>query len=618
MIGSPSTFNLVGTITTTGTLVPNPNYDGKLDTNLLISTSELAYKQEGTFQFTINITPNQFSALYRLQATANAFNTDINGTIIDLSTDGTNPDPDGDNKPVEKILTIIAINLPIPPLVPGSIGILVNPSPRTTVPAKAYCGPVSGVVLVSNSATTGGSGPYEYQWQSSTDNISFTDISNANDSIYTTGNVPGNRYYRRRVISDNQTANTNSVYIQINPVVKPVISASGPLVLPVNGSVTLTSSVASSYVWSNTAITRSITVNVGGVGSYSVTATDVNGCPAVSDTVLVLPPPPVTVNATYIIGAFTNPPNSGVQVTGYPTATLNYYILSSGGTLIPVPVLPGVIGVYTYYVSQTINGFESTLVPYTVTMLDKVADVQKILSKAPVLQSDGSFLLSFTILSSNLRGELLDSVKIKDDLSKVFPSFSQFQVIDLKASGKLISNGLYNGTTQIDLLADVSQLPGLQTDSVQMTLKVFPNGFAGTLNNVAEQTAKSPYGTFKTISNDPTVSNGISVRAPTKFTIPLVDIFIPSGFSPNKDGTNDKFVIIRPYSTSISLDIFNRWGNLVYKSPDYKNEFDGRGNQAGVIFGEELPDGTYYYIVLATDKTTGSVRKFAGFITLKR
>ena len=101
-------------------------------------------------------------------------------------------------------------------------------------------------------------------------------------------------------------------------------------------------------------------------------------------------------------------------------------------------------------------------------------------------------------------------------------------------------------------------------------------------------------------------------------SIPIIDIFIPSGFSPNRDGTNDVFVITKPYNTTIVLDVFNRWGNLVFKSPDYKNEFEGRGNQPNNVLGEELPDGTYYYVVLATDKITGATKKFAGFITLKR
>ena len=212
----------------------------------------------------------------------------------------------------------------------------------------------------------------------------------------------------------------------------------------------------------------------------------------------------------------------------------------------------------------------------------------------------------------------MDTVRIKDDLSKVFPSTVDYQVTQITASGKLKANALYNGNSQLDLLSDVSQLPGLTTDSVQVYLRVNPNGFSGKLNNTAVLTATSPFGTFSVTSNDPTVGNGISVRNPTPFTIPIIDIFIPSGYSPNHDGVNDNFVIIRPFGTIINLEIFNRWGNAVYKAADYKNEWDGRGNQPNNILGQMLPDGTYYYIATATDKFTGTIRKFAGFVTLKR
>jgi gliding motility-associated-like protein len=613
-IGLPSTFTVVGPITSTGTMIPNLLYNGKTDTSLLAAGNTLGYKQESVIQFTINITTNQLTSIYNLQASASGFSDDLSVTVFDLSNNGTDPDPDGNGVPSEKVITQIVINIPIPPLVPGTIGIQTGPT--TTVPAKSFCGPTFGVVIIPTSLNTGGLSAYQYQWQSSADNISFQDIEGAADSTFTSGQVNNSFYLRRGTISGSQIKYSNSVYIQIFPVTKPSITASGPLVLTQNATIVLTSSAASSYLWSTTATTRSINVNL--AGKYTVSTVDANGCSSVSDTVKIYPPPPVTVNATYIIGAINNPVNSGVQVTGLPGATLNYYILSTGGVLIPVPVLPGVIGVFTYYVSQTVNGFESILVPYTVTMIDKVSDVQKILSKAPVLQSDGSFLIGFTILSTNLRNELLDSVKIKDDLTKVFPASTQFQVVDIKASGKLIANGLYNGNSQIELLDNGSQLPGLKTDSVNLTIKMIPNGFSGTLNNVAIQTAKSPYGIFRVTSNDPTVGNGILVREPTKFIIPIIDIFIPSGFSPNQDGTNDKFVITKPFNTSISLDVFNRWGNLVFKAQDYKNEFDGKGNQPNRVLGEDLPDGTYYYIVVATNNANGTVRKFAGFITLKR
>ena len=551
-----------------------------------------------------------------MQARVTAFSEDLNTTVTDLSTNGTDPDTDGNNIPSEKIITEIIINTPVPPLVPGNIGIKTGPS--TTVPRRTFCGPTSGVVIIPTSVNTGGlDAAYLYQWQSSADSVVFYDIEGATADTFVTGTVSKNLYLRRGTISGSQIKYSNVVSIIIFPVTKPTITASGPLALTQNGTITLTASSASSYLWTNLATTNIIVVST--AGTYAVTATDANGCSSASAPVNILPPPPVTVNATYIIGATSNPANSGVQVTGLPGAVLNYYLLSSGGALIPVPVLPSVIGVYTYYVSQTVNGFESILVPYTVTMLDpgKVADLQKVLTKAPTLQADGSFITGFTIYTSNLRSELLDSVRIKDDLTKVFPATSQFEVLNIKASGQLIANQLYNGNTQTDLLNNVSKLTGLKTDSVELMLKVIPNGFSGLLNNTAVQTARSPYGSFSTTSNDPVAGNGFVVRNPTKFIIPLIDIFIPTGLSPNHDGVNDKFVITHPFNTSINLEISNRWGNLVYKSLDYKNEFEGKGNQPNRLMGEDLPDGTYYYVVLATDKTTGSVRKFAGFITLK-
>jgi large repetitive protein len=74
------------------------------------------------------------------------------------------------------------------------------------------------------------------------------------------------------------------------------------------------------------------------------------------------------------------------------------------------------------------------------------------------------------------------------------------------------------------------------------------------------------------------------------------DATIPEGFSPNGDGVNDFFTINNTTGKKIELLIYNRWGNLVYESNDYKNTFDGKAN-SGIIIGSELPDGTYFYIV---------------------
>jgi gliding motility-associated-like protein len=65
-------------------------------------------------------------------------------------------------------------------------------------------------------------------------------------------------------------------------------------------------------------------------------------------------------------------------------------------------------------------------------------------------------------------------------------------------------------------------------------------------------------------------------------------ITIPNVFTPNNDGTNDLFVIrnLTLYSHR-KVIVHNRWGDLVFESDQYNNNWDG-GN---------LPDGVYYGIV---------------------
>lgn len=82
---------------------------------------------------------------------------------------------------------------------------------------------------------------------------------------------------------------------------------------------------------------------------------------------------------------------------------------------------------------------------------------------------------------------------------------------------------------------------------------------------------------------------------------------IPNVFTPNGDGINDYFEItaLESYLQN-ELTIFNRWGNLVYSSKPYLNNWDGHG----------LNEGTYYYAlrVLIHDKW----HTFKGYVTLLR
>jgi gliding motility-associated-like protein len=78
---------------------------------------------------------------------------------------------------------------------------------------------------------------------------------------------------------------------------------------------------------------------------------------------------------------------------------------------------------------------------------------------------------------------------------------------------------------------------------------------------------------------------------------------IPNAFSPNGDGINDYFEIIGiDYYEGNSLTIINRWGNKVYETKGYgitttPKYWDGKANTGVRIGDEELPTGTYYYIL---------------------
>ena len=67
----------------------------------------------------------------------------------------------------------------------------------------------------------------------------------------------------------------------------------------------------------------------------------------------------------------------------------------------------------------------------------------------------------------------------------------------------------------------------------------------------------------------------------------IIDIVVPNVFTPNNDGINEKFVIKGIELVSgCQLLVFNRWGNKVFESSSYQNNWDGK----------DVADGTYYFI----------------------
>ena len=69
---------------------------------------------------------------------------------------------------------------------------------------------------------------------------------------------------------------------------------------------------------------------------------------------------------------------------------------------------------------------------------------------------------------------------------------------------------------------------------------------------------------------------------------------IPNVFTPNNDGVNDVFWIRNSNVQSYDLQIYNRWGTLVYKSSAPQIKWDGN-----TISGQPAVAGTYFWVVSA-------------------
>jgi gliding motility-associated-like protein len=89
-------------------------------------------------------------------------------------------------------------------------------------------------------------------------------------------------------------------------------------------------------------------------------------------------------------------------------------------------------------------------------------------------------------------------------------------------------------------------------------------------------------------------------------------IRVPNVFSPNADGTNDRFFVTAENVETFEMHVYDRWGNKVYESYDLDDRWNGTD-----FGGKPCPAGVYAYVIYV--RTYGSVEKepvISGNITL--
>jgi hypothetical protein len=147
---------------------------------------------------------------------------------------------------------------------------------------QSICINTTPAALTSSADATGGSGTYTYQWQVSTDNVTFVDIPAATSSTYAPGILTSTRYYRRKAIDAVTEAYSNTVTITVNELPVVSVSPASATIFP-GGNVVLTASGASTYAWSpatdlSATTGATVTASSAATTTYTVTGTSAAGC----------------------------------------------------------------------------------------------------------------------------------------------------------------------------------------------------------------------------------------------------------------------------------------------------------------------------------------------------
>ncbi|WP_284653340.1 choice-of-anchor L domain-containing protein [Flavobacterium terrisoli] len=108
--------------------------------------------------------------------------------------------------------------------------------------------------------------------------------------------------------------------------------------------------------------------------------------------------------------------------------------------------------------------------------------------------------------------------------------------------------------------------------------------------NVSDYLSSTPASETLPITFSVTVTTPDGCTKNEQITLDQISCGIQKGISANNDGSNDFFDLTQ--FDVRNLTIFNRYGMKVYSKSQYRDEWKGQSDK-----GDELPDGTYYYVI---------------------
>ena len=120
--------------------------------------------------------------------------------------------------------------------------------------------------------------------------------------------------------------------------------------------------------------------------------------------------------------------------------------------------------------------------------------------------------------------------------------------------------------------------------------------------NTCENPTATPIQTIQYILNAKSM-NGCEDTATTTVVVRQLEVYIPTAFSPNNDGVNDKLSVFATNPKVFSLRVYNRFGELVFESHDVNNKWNGTFN------GHDCTVDSYSFVLEVTQFNNKQIHK---------
>jgi len=397
-----------------------------------------------------------------------------------------------------------------------------------------------------------------------------------------------NGTYTVTVTDINGCTATSTTAVTVSPSLSFSATSNSPLC--VGETLSFTSSPGSSHVWIGPNAFSSSTENpvINGVtlsaaGVYTVTVTNLQGCTGSSSINVVINPLPVVNlgNDTLVCGSISLQLDAGNSGSSY--------VWNDGSSSQTLSVnAPGIYMVTVTDANGCSANDQLVITTETLPIVDLGPD--QVICEGSTVILDASNTNATYLWST---GATTASITVSAEAT--------YTVTVYKCNTSVTDQVLIT-VDEIELLTQNQVNPDCGMNNGEITLSV--NGGMGMLSYAWQQLpAQTGSAATGLVEGSYNVVVTDAQGCTDAITVTLIcispEIIIPQFISPNGDGKNDVLIIqnLMPSYTNNIFKIFNRWGNEVYVSSPYQNNWDGRSNTGLSIGSSILPAGTYFYVL---------------------